>query len=394
MTDTKPEITILSGNSTEEARGFSDRFSQRPFSILAMALDRALGEFVCRNFFAAAVKFNTPRSVLVILYRGDRPYKDAILDINPYVDGTLDISGAPHIPLDAFNGYGDRDIIPSAEEFVRLGYCWPDQVLVPSMMQLEDFARFVHLPVFSIPKAKRSELDERLIGLGLDPGHWYCCIFYREATYQFRPALSYRDVGDVAFEQLSNWIIDELGGQVVRVGHPQMRRFPARKGFVDLSALENEFLLQAAAVSRARFMVTTPSGPALLPPTFGVPFALTNATCALGAWDRNHLILPRHILSPDGRRVRTESMLRKGAWHDQAVKELVRDKGFTVRDNSFEELREITRMLFTRTAEVVGWRQPPEKAEPLATSHYQPRQPIIREATLVQFPELAAKSDA
>jgi putative glycosyltransferase (TIGR04372 family) len=170
-----------------------------------------------------------------------------------------------------------------------------------------------------------------------------------------------------------------------------MRRFTLRPGFVDLSIIENDFLLQAAAISRARFMVTTPAGPALLPSIFGVPFVLTNATSALGAWDKSHLLLPRHIFSPDGRRVKIESMLRKGVWQDHLVRDLVREKGFTVRDNSFEELREVARVLFDQTTTTTGWRPPPEKAEAPSAGNYHPRQPIRREVTLVQFPELAGK---
>jgi putative glycosyltransferase (TIGR04372 family) len=391
-TATTPEITIISGTPSEKAPGFADRFSQRPFFILAAMLDRTLGDFLCRSYFAAAVKFNTPRSMLIALYRDDRPYKNAILDINPYLDGTFRIASGSYLPLDAFNVSTDREAVPGIEEFIRHGYCWADQVLVPSMMHLEDFIRFEHLPVFMIPKAKRAGLDERLVMLGLDPHRWYSCIFYREPTYKFRTPTPYRDVGDKAFEEISNWIIDELGGQVVRIGHPQMRRFPARPGFVDLSVLEDEFLLHAAAVSRARFMLATPAGPALLPAIFGVPFALTNAVSPLGAWDKSHLLLPRHILSPDGRRVEIKSMLRKGAWQDHVVRDLIRDKGFTVRDNSFEELREVARMLFEQTTGITGWRQPPEMTAAPIASHYQPRQPIRREVTFVQFPELAAKA--
>jgi putative glycosyltransferase (TIGR04372 family) len=389
---TLPQVTVVSGPDLISSMPFLVKFRGLPFKIFAAMLDRTLGDFLCRGYFAAAVKLNFGPSQLTAYYRDDRPYKKDIVAINPYIDRTIKVSGDSYLPLEAFYDPFDRHLIPGTEKFIQSGHARPDLVLVPSMMLLEDLPRFQHLPVFALPETQRPKFEDRLVQLGLDPARWYCCIFYRQPNYKFRGATAYRDVGDRPFEALVNWIIDELGGQVVRIGHPQMRRFAARMGFIDLSVVEDEFMLHAAAASRARFMVVTPSGPAMLPGVFKVPFAMTNAVSILGAWDPDHLLLPRHVFRPDGRRIDIRMLLKRSKWHDAMISEFVRNRGFKLADNTFEELREVTRMLFERTTEHTGWRPPPQPIYVKSSGRYVLPEPYRRPLTIVEFPELAPKT--
>lgn len=391
VSTTLPAVTIISGDGQAHTQPFLVKSHRTPYTIFAAMLDRTLGDFLCRNYFAAAVKLNHGRALLTGYYRDDRPYKKDIVALNPYLDRTIRVSGESYLPIEAFYAAADRHNIPGVESFIKGGHAQPDIVLVPTMMMLEDLARFRHMPVFAIPEARRVELEERLIRQGLDPNRWYACIFYRQPNYKFRGPTHYRDVNDLPFEHLTNWIIDNLGGQVVRIGHPEMRRFSPGKDFVDLSVVEDDFMLHAAAVSRARFMVVTPSGPAMLPGIFGVPFAMTNAVSILGAWDPSHLLLPRHVFSPSGERLPIQALMQNELWYDHKIRELTMLKGYRLADNTFEELSAITRMLYDATTNCAGWRPPPEPYRVRGVGGYVVPEPFRRRLTVIEFPALAPK---
>lgn len=391
LATTLPRVTIISGDGHTYAQPFLIKSHRLPSIIFAAMVDRTLGDFLCRNYFAAAIKLNHGRARLTAYYRDDRPYKKDIISLNPYLDRTIRVSGDSHLPIESFYAAADRHNIPGVEGFIRGGHARPDLVLVPSMMMLEDLARFRHMPVFAIPEARRAGLEERLVQHGLDPSRWFACIFYRQPNYKFRGPTHYRDVNDLPFEQLTNWIIDELGGQVVRIGHPQMRRFSAGRGFVDLSMVEDDFMLHAVAVSRARFMVVTPSGPAMLPGVFGVPFAMTNAISILGAWDPSHLLLPRHVFSPSGERLPVQTLMGNALWYDYKIRELTMSGGHELADNTIEELCAVTRMLYDSTTSCVGWREPPKPYRVRGAGAYVVPEPFRRPLTIVEFPDLAPK---
>ena len=73
-----------------------------------------------------------------------------------------------------------------------------------------------------------------------------------------------RNGGPGSYRQAIDHIIDKLDCQVVQIGHPEMKPFPQRDGLVDISGIRNAFMLQAFALSRARFMIGGASGPIAL----------------------------------------------------------------------------------------------------------------------------------
>jgi putative glycosyltransferase (TIGR04372 family) len=388
--DSNPCIDLISGSSRPVLLPIRRKKRDRVIKIFAAALDRTLGDFLTRNIYAAAVKMQFRSAHLALYYRDDRPYKSDLAAINPYVDDVIAVAGKDAVPIDFFFSSRDRTPIPGANNFIERGLADPDIMLVPSMMGVEDLLRFDCHPIFRIPPERVSEVTDRLITLGLDPGRWFCCLFYRQPTYGFRGATAYRDVDDRPFEALARHIIDDLGGQVVRLGHPEMRPFDLGPGFVDLSRLKDEFMVQAMAVSRARFMVTTSSGPAHLPGAFDVPYVVTNSLSIWAVWTPAGMIMPNHLIDPKGKRVDVRRLLDAGRFDWDSVRRALQN-GCRVVENSFEELRAIANLLFERTADCPGWREPAPAPTPAPTNRLGIFQPYRRKVTIVEFPELWPK---
>lgn len=381
-----PSVELISGTAAPQITPFKRKRRDRPVKIFAAALDRTLGDFLTRNIYAAAVKMHYANARLAFYYRDDRPYKRDLVAINPYIDQRVVVAGDRITALDVFYPDGDRAEIPGTVDFIKHGLADPDIVLMPSMMQVEDLVRFDRYPIFRIPEDRVSELSDRLVGLGLDPNRWYCCLFYRQPNYGYRGATAYRDVDDRPFEALARYIMSELGGQVVRIGHPEMRPFDLGSGFIDLSRLRDEFMIQAMAVSRARFMVTTSSGPAHLPGAFDVPYVVTNSLSIWLVWTAAGMIMPNHLINRQGRRVDLRRLIDSGTLDWEFVRAALH-YGCRLVDNSREELFTVARLLHERTTDCPTWRVPAVEPQPTPTDHLDFFQPYRQPVTVIEFPQ-------
>lgn len=357
--------------------------------IVAAMLGRPLGDFIVNNVYAAAVKLNSLDTKLIAYYRDDRPYKKSILSMNPYIDFVIDSGEGAGIPLDFFNSAGDATVFPQLNRLKAAGISGPKHLLVPSSMRMMDLARFERLPVFRVPAKVRTAQEARLVELGLDPGKWFCALTYRLPNYGFRGASSYRDVDDRDYEGLMNRIIDDLGGQVVRIGHPEMRPFRARKGYIDLAGERDAFALHATAVLRSRFLITSATGTSQIAAMFNVPFAQTNAVSAVGVWRDNQVILPRNFYTADGRRIPATELARRRLFEENSIKDGERNSTIKWVSNSVDELCAVARYLHDMTPECTGWRTPSEIPLPSANvSPFDPSAPFRIKAKVLQFPDL------
>lgn len=368
-------------------RLFRKRQRDKPVKIFAAALDRTLGDFLTRNIYAATVKMHYANARLALYYRDDRPYKRDLVAINPYIDQKVIVSGNRTTALDVFYAPHDRANIPDTLDFIKHGLADPDVFLTPSMMIVEDLLRFDRYPIFHIPEDRVSELSDRLVNLGLDPNRWFCCLFYRQPNYGHRGSTAYRDVDDRPFEALARYIIGELGGQVVRLGHPEMRQFDLGRGFIDLSRLRDQFMLQAMAVSRARFMVTTSSGPAHLPAVFDVPYVVTNSLSIWAAWTPAGMIMPNHLLDVNGKRFNIRELAAMGALNWASISHFVRNRACRLVENSVEELCAVADLLWSRSANCAGWRAPASLPAPKPVNRVDFLGPYRRPVTVVEFPQ-------
>lgn len=382
-----PEVDLSSSLPGGGVRIFRKRRRDRPVKIFAAALDRTLGDFLTRNIYAATIKMHYGNARLALYYRNDRPYKNDLVALNPYVDQKVVVSGDRTTALDVFYAPHDRADAPGTLDFIKHGLADPDIVLMPSMMIVEDLLRFDRHPIFRVPVDRVSELSNRLVDLGLDPNRWFCCLFYHQSNYEYRGPTAYRDVDDQPFEALARHVVGTLGGQVVRLGHPEMRPFDIGPGFIDLSQLKDEFMVQAMAVSRARFMVTTSSGPAHLPGAFDVPYVVTNSLSMWAVWTPAGMILPNHLIDVNGKRFDIRELAAMDALNWGSIRHIIKNRGCRLIKNSFEELRAVSDLLWSRTTDCPGWRLPNPSPMPAPTNRVDFLQPYRRPVTVVEFPE-------
>jgi len=141
-----------------------------------------------------------------------------------------------------------------------------------------------------------------------------------------------------------------------------MAPFAPREGFVDLSLRSNSFMLQAAAVSHARFMISGPSGPMTLPMAFAIPYTLVDATDAGGVWGLAYTdVLTHEVTTPEGKVLRNSTLREAGLLSSFRLTDVMRsDPRYTMRKANASELRIVAQRLFDRTAGINGWRPPPE----------------------------------
>jgi putative glycosyltransferase (TIGR04372 family) len=113
-----------------------------------------------------------------------------------------------------------------------------------------------------------------LKSLGMPSGAWFAVLHVRESNHW-----DHAHGRNVALSDYFTAVasIVEHGGWVVRLGNPQMTPLPPMPHVIDYAHQPDRadwkdvFLLGGA-----RFMLGTQSGPAEVPPTFGVPTLLTN----------------------------------------------------------------------------------------------------------------------
>jgi putative glycosyltransferase (TIGR04372 family) len=211
-----------------------------------------------------------------------------------------------------------------------------------------------------IPDARADELRTRLIKRGLKEDQWFAVFHYRESTYQHRERYGERDSPPSVFDSLVDSII-ALGGQAVRIGHPGMAPFRPRAGFVDLSLVEDDaFILHAAAVSHARFMIAGPSGPTTLAMGFCIPNTLVDAVDTGFIWGLDYTdVLTHEVTTPCGEALRNATLLNSGLLDSISLLERMKqEEGYKVRKADPGELAIVAKRLFDRSTDCRAWRAP------------------------------------
>lgn len=381
---------------------------EQPFIIVGILTSRALGDFIVNNVVAASIKKLFKHSKLYFYCQNDRYYKKSILKMNPYVDRVFYMEKNAHLAMDNFGHFTDiqamgehvPNYVTRLESWHRLKCNAPNLIISPSTMIEGTLGSFESPARLAVPENRVNDLATRLAAKGVDPDRWFSVIHYRESTYKLRPARHNRDVSHKPFMELSDRIIKELGGQVVRVGHPGMAPFPARQGFVDLSAEEEAaFDLQAFAISRARFMVGVSTGPLQLASALGTPVANTNLSMPgniPGCWNDHDLCLHLNLYLSDGSRVSSADATKYGLFDRRRLAKLEGDKQVFVLQNSADELFRIAEMLHDRSEETQGWRIPVQEPFPDREIPNQFTYPLRQNKSvpIVEFPDLAREAYA
>jgi putative glycosyltransferase (TIGR04372 family) len=373
-----------------------------PFIIVALLNARAVGDLIFYHIYAASVKRLFKNAILIIYQRNDREYKSDLLSLNTEKDAQIvaqpEFGG---IPIDNFQMITDfaanKEPFP---KYIFMGKAWmrprchkAHLILSPATMPETLLSTFEHPAFLKIPDAQVERLSRQLVEHGVDPKRWFCVINYREPGYKHRPNRELRDLNPKTFMALAEDVIENLGGQVVRIGHPNMTPFPSHPGFIDLASVDQGFLLHSFAVSRARFVIGSPTGMSHMGSAMNTPTGMTNCSDPLyvpGCWRDHDVGIYMHVYDSDGRRVSTMEQHERELHQRTKLISLRDGQNFHILENTAEELGLVARCLMETTMKCQGWREPSTPSEPKQRPNtYQfPVSPRIR-VPILEYPDLA-----
>ncbi|MEM7428922.1 MAG: TIGR04372 family glycosyltransferase [Pseudomonadota bacterium] len=345
------------------------RKPERPFVIKAALRETSLGDMASKLACLATIKAQFDHAELHIRYRDVRPYSREMMSLIPNADRIEAVKW--DIPAWARFWIPDARLWhPMARALDGRKGSWNSFCdFYPSDWMLNP--RWMHAmpnPVpLRVPEGRQPGLSKQLVELGLDPENWFAAIHYRASTYLAKRSGKLRNSDPDAQRKLIDYIIDDLGGQAVLLGHPELEAFPARKRFVDLSRIPNAFMLQASAASQARFMVAGPSGPIALGWSMQIPTAMVDASDAICGWgDTEHVLLTHEVTTPDRKKLRNRELFEAGLLDYRTVRDRKRaGESYEVRKNSAEELSAAARHMYEKTGDTPKWRGPrPESTNP------------------------------
>ncbi|MBT4219851.1 MAG: TIGR04372 family glycosyltransferase [Rhodospirillaceae bacterium] len=317
-----------------------------PFRIVAYVGHQTFGNFLMNQVNLAALAQHIPNSVLGVMYRNDRPYKDFITSLNPNVAATMTLPEDPGyvFPMECL--IDESTLL--GEQWCSLGLNSPDLFLTTTMLPLDIHTLTGEMPVFGVPNDLIAPLGGELIKHGLDPNRWFICLHMREGNYKYRKmAMDYRDIDPSNYLDMLDQVINQYGGQVVRLGDPSMTPLPEMDGLIDLSKIDGTFALQLFATSRARYFIGCDSGPLSFAKATNVPAARVNSMGISIGGSRDERVLPkRGFVMDDG------SILKFDQLHALTEENLP----VSALDNTPEQLCEITNYFHDLTKDITGWR--------------------------------------
>lgn len=323
-----------------------DQQIPKPFRIVAYIGHQAFGNFLINHVSLAALAQSIPGSVLGVLYRNDRPYKDFITSLNPSVAATVTLPEDPGyvFPMESLID-GSTAL---GEKWCALGLNSPDLFLTTWTLPPDLHTLNGEMPVFGVPDGLVAPLSASLIKHGVDPNNWFVGLHMREANYKYRPTLlNYRDVDPLSYMDMIKMIINEQGGQVVRLGDPSMKPLPEMDGLIDLSRFDDNFAEQLFAASRARYFIGCDSGPLSFAKATNVPAARVNSMGVSIGGSRHERVLPkRGFVLQDG------SVLK----YDQVDTLTADNLPVSTLDNTPEQLCEVADYFHSTSHDCPGWR--------------------------------------
>ena len=292
---------------------------------------------------------------LFIYYRDDRPFKNDILRYVPNMHRAIRVSGPQDfLPLDYFDtSHGSITLADDAE----LRDIRAVDILLAGNMYGEPQMHCMPLPTLRAAPDLKQRGDEALLKLGVDPSRWIAAVYWKEAGYGDRGFHGARVVKDpIPYLAARRYIIENLGGQVVRLGHPSATETLDIPGFFDLAKLPDSHWLQMHAVSVSRFMIASASGPSAYGPAFDVPTAVTDQIELSGVWRDHDYIVTRGFYI-DGKEYRQMEAYEAGHldhasdWGEYGTK-------IPLRPNSIGELLDTVDEMYAVSGNCPGWRVP------------------------------------
>lgn len=308
------------------------------------------------SVLASSIREMFDEGELFIYYRDNRPYKKHIARYIRNLNGVFTVPGDAPIGMlmDYFDPYGGR--FPSGNELFEKSRLKDSDIVLSGAMLHEYALNALPLTTLRPPPKSVEANDNALMALGLDPMKWVACVYWKESGYKYRWEDAQRIIYDAApYIAVIRHIIENLGGQVIRLGHPTPLEIPKMPGFFDLAKVEGSEALQLYSVSIARFFIGSGSGPIAYGPAMNVPTAVTDQNYCLSAWNPHDYIVTQGLVH-EGRVLRQTDAFDAG--YLQPGKKPASE--FNLVRNTAAELIAATDEMFKTTTSCIGWRSTAE----------------------------------
>lgn len=356
--------------------------------IFASLTAQSLGEFVGQNIVAASVKKCFESATLIVEANLPSEIHREIIKCNTYIDHCFKFTRETAVPLGVFNIYaGSMDSCSDAWQ--KYGGRYSNIILAGRNIDSGVIPGFQDIARLSFPKSRLEGDREALIKSGVDPARWFAVVHWREPGYSERPDEDLRDIKDPgSYETMIRHIVEEQGGQVVRIGHFGTKPLKYTSDHViDLSQIEDCFGLQCFAISRARYFVGSCTGTNVLGPAFGTPSVITNQLGPDAAWNSKDLCLTQTVEFPDGRRLQGEQLFREGWLNHSRLKRAINkpELGISVHKNTARQLVAAADRMHEVTTDCEGWRLPDPEPTPFKKKPNAIKLPMVPAFDLNKF---------
>lgn len=352
------------------------------FRITANLAHRMLGDFCSQALFVSSVRDLFDEAQLYVHYTSEfSNWRDDIVSCIPNLYGvTQGPDPAVGMPFNLINA-APTMAEPALE---RLGAGAADLVIAGNMFH-EDMFGTIPFGRLRPPPQMAERASAALISLGLDPYKWVAAVYWKEWGFLWhRGPDPDRDILDrTPYIAAIRYIIEQLGGQVVRLGHPTPgNEIPKIDGLFDLASISIDgkgcHWLQTYALSISRFLLTSPSGPQAYGRSFAVPTVTVDAMSYYGRqrdWD--YYVTQEY-------RVGRERFRQLEAYDAGFMTPpFPRPEGCELIRNNADQLMDAAREMYESTADCAGWRDysaiTPRGPRPNAVTIPIPRQPLPRE---------------
>ena len=200
-------------------------------------------------------------------------------------------------------------------------------------------------PLLTLTDSDHERGWECLRSLGVPSEAWFVGLHVREGRTKSRGA---RD-DDIDTYGMAIESIVKRGGWVIRMGGPSMTPLPPMPQVIDYahSGARSDWM-DVFLWARCRFFIGTVSGPAWVPPTFGVPCVATNWTFLSRRWFGQDLFIPKLLWSErEQRYLSFDEALTSSAGVAESLDYLA-SIGIRIVDNSPEEINDVVMEMLDR----------------------------------------------
>lgn len=193
-------------------------------------------------------------------------------------------------------------------------------------------------PLLSLTDSDRERGWDCLQRLGVPPDAWFVGLHVREGGERSRGARN----ADIGTYLLAMESIVQRGGWVIRMGHPSMTSLPPIPQVIDYANSEvRRDWMDVFLWASCRFFIGTQSGPAFVPPTFGVPCVATNWNFLYRRWFGQDLFILKVLWSQrEQRYLSFKEALTSSVGVAESLDYLA-SQGITVVDNTPEDIKDV-----------------------------------------------------